>query len=52
LNAGIYAVVTCDSAATANVLCTSCDGLEFEKFSSKLDLRFIPDKMSFGGRPV
>ncbi|KAL8231698.1 hypothetical protein R6Q57_001476 [Mikania cordata] len=42
-----FAVVVCDSIATADYLYKSCDGIEFERSSNKLDLRFIPDSMKF-----
>ncbi|XP_009767399.1 pre-rRNA-processing protein esf1 [Nicotiana tabacum] len=42
-----YAVVECDSSATADYLYKTCDGVEFERTSNKLDLRFIPDSMEF-----
>ncbi|CAA7038647.1 unnamed protein product [Microthlaspi erraticum] len=42
-----YGVAVCDSSATADYLYTSCDGMEFERSSNKLDLRFIPDSMEF-----
>ncbi|PWA79792.1 NUC153-like protein [Artemisia annua] len=42
-----FAVVVCDSVATADYLYKSCDGIEFERSSNKLDLRFIPDSMEF-----
>lgn len=37
----------CDSSATADYLYRACDGVEFERSSNKLDLRFIPDTMEF-----
>ncbi|XP_057952217.1 pre-rRNA-processing protein esf1 [Malania oleifera] len=46
-----YAVVDCDSSATADYLYKVCDGLEFERSSNALDLRFIPDSMEFKHPP-
>lgn len=46
-----FAVVECDSVATADHLYTTCDGLEFERSSNKLDLRFIPDDKEFNHAP-
>lgn len=46
-----YAVVECDSSSTADYLYKTCDGVEFERTSNKLDLRFIPDSMEFEHQP-
>ncbi|VFQ93488.1 unnamed protein product [Cuscuta campestris] len=45
------AVVVCDSISTADHLYKNCDGVEFERTSNKLDLRFIPDSMEFKHEP-
>lgn len=42
-----YAVIVCDSLSTADHIYQKCDGLELETSASKIDLRFIPEDMSF-----
>ena len=42
-----YAVVVCDSSATANHLYMILDGTEFSKTANVFDLQFIPDSREF-----
>lgn len=46
-----YAVIECDSVATAKQIYDNCEGLEFELTAIKIDLRYIPDKLKFPHKP-
>ncbi|KAL5056012.1 hypothetical protein RYX36_036694 [Vicia faba] len=46
-----FALVECDSSATADHIYKENDGVEFEHSSNPLDLRFILDNMDFKQPP-
>ena len=47
-----FAVVTFDSVATASAIYGALDNQELEMTANKLDMRFVPDDISFEGRQL
>eukprot|EP01107_Rhizomastix_libera_P014474 TRINITY_DN467_c1_g1_i2.p1 TRINITY_DN467_c1_g1~~TRINITY_DN467_c1_g1_i2.p1 ORF type:complete len:531 (-),score=198.28 TRINITY_DN467_c1_g1_i2:847-2241(-) len=46
-----FAIIECDSVATAKAIYEQCDGLEIEKTANIFDLRFVPDEQTFTREP-
>jgi hypothetical protein len=46
-----YAIVECDSIATAKTIYEACDGTEYEKTSNFFDIRYVPDEEEFTDEP-
>lgn len=46
-----YAVVECDSSATAQALYAACDGADFGDSGNVIDLRFLPDDAELPDAP-
>lgn len=47
-----YAVAECDSLEASKKLYDECDGLEIERTSNSLDLRFVPNEVVFPYAPT
>ena len=47
-----YAIAEFDTVKTAMGVYHECDGIEYERSSFKLDLRYVPDDQTFEGRQV
>jgi hypothetical protein len=47
-----FAVAECDTVGTAEVLYSELDGVEFGHSGMIIDMRFIPDDISFDGREI
>ncbi|KAK9451203.1 uncharacterized protein V1518DRAFT_412831 [Limtongia smithiae] len=46
-----YAVVRCDSVATARRIYNGCDGTEYESTANFFDLRYVAEDMDFNDKP-
>ncbi|KAL7800196.1 hypothetical protein V8C37DRAFT_364410 [Trichoderma ceciliae] len=46
-----YAVMTCSSKSTAHAIYEATDGTEYQASSNFIDLRFVPDEVTFDDEP-
>ncbi|KAH6605340.1 pre-rrna processing esf1 [Trichoderma cornu-damae] len=46
-----YAVMTCSSKSTAQAIYEATDGTEYQASSNFIDLRFVPDEVTFDDEP-
>lgn len=46
-----YAVMTCSSPSTAQAIYEATDGTEYQSSSNVIDLRFVPDEITFDDEP-
>ncbi|KAL3233551.1 Pre-rRNA-processing protein ESF1 [Nakaseomyces bracarensis] len=47
-----YAVVYCNNVESAKAIYENCDGTEYESTANIIDLRYVPDDMTFDDEPT